>query len=121
MICFLLLLDFCSSIDYNDLYIGDGGIRTDMMNFSEICIEVEQELYEEVSVLCRNAGTSVEALTVAFFEFCIIPENLPFLKIFLGKEKAASEEAERIACRQVLEGIFQILWHDTGLTQAKVP
>lgn len=91
------------------------------MNFSEICIEVEQELYEEVSVLCRNAGTSVEALTVAFFEFCIIPENLPFLKIFLGKEKAASAEAERIACRQVLEGIFQILWHDTGLTQAKVP
>lgn len=121
MICFLLLLDFCSSIDYNDLYIGDGGIRTDMMNFSEICIEVEQELYEEVSVLCRNAGTSVEALTVAFFEFCIIPENLPFLKIFLDKEKAASEEAERIACRQVLEGISQILWHDTGLTQAKVP
>lgn len=120
MICFLLLLDFCSSIDYNDLYIGDGGIRTDMMNFSEICIEVEQELYEEVSVLCRNAGTSVEALTVALFEFCIIPENLPFLKIFLGKEKAASEEAERIACRQVLEGIFQILWHDTGLTQAKI-
>ena len=82
-----------------------------MNKLSEISIEVEQELYEEVSVLCRNAGTSVEALTVAFFEFCIIPENLPLLKIFLGKEKAASEEAELIACRQVLEGVFQILRH----------
>ena len=92
-----------------------------MNKLSEISLEVEQELYEEVSVLCRNAGTSVEALTVAFFEFCIIPENLPLLKIFLGKEKAASEEAERIACRQVLEGVFQILRHDTGLSQAKVP
>ena len=74
-----------------------------------------------MSVLCRNAGTSVEALSVAFFEFCIIPENLPSLKVFLEKEKAASEEAEQIACRQVLERVFQILRHDTGLAQAKVP
>ena len=92
-----------------------------MNKLSEISIEVEQQLYEEVSALCRNAGTSVEALTADFFEFCIIPENLPLLKVFLGKEKAASEEAEQIACRQVLEGVFQILRHDTGLAQAKVP
>ena len=92
-----------------------------MNKLSEISVEVEQELYEEVSVLCRNAGTNVEDLTVAFFEFCIIPENLPSLKVFLGKEKAASKEAERIACRQVLEGVFHILRHDTGLAQAKVP
>ena len=91
-----------------------------MNKLSEISIEVEQDLFDEVSVLCRNAGTSVEALTVAFFEFCIIPENLPSLKVFLGKEKAASEEAERIACHQVLEGVFQILRHDTDLAQAKV-
>ena len=91
-----------------------------MNKLSEISIEVEQDLYDEVSVLCRNAGTSVEALSVAFFEFCIIPENLPLLKVFLGKEKAASEEAERIACPQVLEGVFQILRHDTDLAQAKV-
>ena len=91
-----------------------------MNKLSEISVEVEQELYEEVSVLCRNAGTSVEALTVAFFEFCIIPENLPSLKVFLGKEKAASEEAERIACHHVLEGVFQILRHDTDLAQAKI-
>ena len=91
-----------------------------MNKLSEISIEVEQDLYDEVSVLCRNAGTSVEALTAAFFEFCIIPENLPSLKVFLEKEKAASEEAERIACPQVLEGVFQILRHDTDLAQAKV-
>ena len=97
-----------------------GGIRTDMMNFSEISIEVEQDLYDEVSVLCCNAGTSVEALTAAFFELCIIPENLPSLEVFLGKEKAASEEAERIACHHVLEGVFQILRHDTDLAQAKI-
>ena len=82
-----------------------------MNKLSEISIEVEQDLYDEVSVLCRNAGTSVEALTAAFFEFCIIPENLPSLKVFLEKEKAASEEVERVACRQVLEGVFQILRH----------
>ena len=91
-----------------------------MNKLSEISIEVEQDLFDEVSVLCRNAGTSVEALTVAFFEFCIIPENLPSLKVFLGKEKAASEEAERIACHHVLEGVFQILRHDTDLAQAKI-
>ena len=91
-----------------------------MNKLSEISIEVEQDLFDEVSVLCRNAGTSVEALTVAFFEFCIIPENLPSLKVLLEKEKAASEEAERIACHHVLEGVFQILRHDTDLAQAKI-
>ena len=91
-----------------------------MNKLSEISIEVEQDLYDEVSVLCRNAGTSVEALTAAFFEFCIIPENLPSLKVFLEKENAASEEAERIACHHVLEGVFQILRHDTGVAQAKI-
>ena len=91
-----------------------------MNKLSEISIEVEQDLYDEVSVLCRNAGTSVEALTAAFFEFWIIPENLPSLKVFLEKEKAASEEAERIACHHVLEGVFQILRHDTDLAQAKI-
>ena len=91
-----------------------------MNKLSEISIEVEQDLYDEVSVLCRNAGTSVEALTAAFFEFCIIPENLPSLKVFLELEKAASEEAERIACHHVLEGVFQILRHDTGVAQAKI-
>ena len=91
-----------------------------MNKLSEISIEVEQDLYDEVSVLCRNAGTSVEALTAAFFEFCIIPENLPSLKVFLEKEKAASEEAERIACHHVLEGVFQILRHDTDLAQTKI-
>ena len=91
-----------------------------MNKLSESSIEVEQDLFDEVSVLCRNAGTSVEALTVAFFEFCIIPENLPSLKVFLEKEKAASEEAERIACHHVLEGVFQILRHDTDLAQAKI-
>ena len=82
-----------------------------MNKISEISTEIEKGLFDEVSVLCRNTGTSVEALTVAFFEFCIIPENLPSLKVFLGKEKAASEEAERIVCCQVLEGVFQILRH----------
>ena len=91
-----------------------------MNKLSEISMEGEQDLYDEVSVLCRNAGTSVEALTAAFFEFCIIPENLPSLKVFLEKEKAASEEAERIACHHVLEGVFQILRHDTDLAQAKI-
>lgn len=58
-----------------------------MMDYSEISIEVEQDLYDEVSVLCRNAGTSVEALTVAFFEFCIIPENLPRSRFSWEKKK----------------------------------
>ena len=76
-----------------------------MNKLSEISIEVEQDLYDEVSVLCRNAGTSVEALTAAFFEFCIIPENLPSLKVFLEKEKAASAEkpAEKTGIHGKLE------------------
>ena len=42
------------------------------MHISEISIEVEQDLYDEVSVFCSNAGTSVEGLSVAFFDTAFI-------------------------------------------------
>lgn len=46
-----------------------------MNKLSEISIEVEQDLYDEVSVLCRNAGTSVEALTIAFLSSALSPKT----------------------------------------------
>ena len=62
-------------------------IWTDMMNFSEISIEVEQDLYDEVSVLCRNAGTSVEALTAAFLSSALSPKISLRSRFFWEKKK----------------------------------
>lgn len=61
-----------------------------MNELSEINFEIEQDLYDEVSAICRSAGTTIEELTVAFLKYCIIPENLPLLKVFLGINEAPS-------------------------------
>ena len=81
-----------------------------MNELSEIRVEIEQDLYDQLSTICNNAGTRVEDLTVAFLRFCTFPENLPLLKVFLGIEKALSEEgSDRDVCNRVLCGVFDLL------------
>lgn len=81
-----------------------------MNELSEIRIEIEQDLYDQLSTICHNAGTRIEDLTVAFLKFCTIPENLPLLRVFLGIERAPSEEgADREVCNRVLCGVFDLL------------
>ena len=81
-----------------------------MNELSEIRVEIEQDLYDQLSAICNNAGTRVEDLTVAFLRFCTFPENPPLLKVFLGIEKAPSEEgSDRDVCNRVLCGVFDLL------------
>ena len=55
-------------------------------NLVTMTIELDQEVYDQASELFKSLGTTIEDMTVAFLKFCVIPENLPLLKVYLGKK-----------------------------------
>lgn len=55
-----------------------------MIAMVEISIEVDKDIYDEASKICKALGTTLEEVTVAFLRFCIIHENLPKVKEILG-------------------------------------
>ena len=56
-----------------------------------ITIEIDIEVCNQAAKLFKNLGTTIEDMTVGFLKFCVIPENLPLLKAYLGIENAPAE------------------------------
>ena len=84
-------------------------------NFVTMTIELEQEVYDQASELFRSLGTTIEDMTVAFLKFCVIPENLPLLKAYLGIENApAKAGAKRELHHRVFQKVFDIAAKHTG-------
>ena len=67
-------------------------------------IELDQEVYDQVSELFQSLGTTIEDMAVAFLKFCVIPENLPLLKAYLGIENAPAEAGAGMKSHH---GVFQ--------------
>lgn len=67
-------------------------------------IELDQEVYDEVSELFQSLGTTIEDMTVAFLKFCVMPENLPLLKVYFGIENAPAEAGAGMKSHH---GVFQ--------------
>ena len=80
-------------------------------NLVTMTIELDQEVYDEVSELFQSLGTTIEDMTVAFLKFCVIPENLPLLKAYLGIENAPAEAG---AGMKLHHGIFQQVFHSAA-------
>lgn len=54
-------------------------------------------------------------MTVAFLKVCVIPENLPLLKAYLGIENAPAEAGARSKLHhRVFQQIFDIAAKHTG-------
>lgn len=78
-------------------------------NLVTMTFEIDQEVYDQASKVCEKLGTTIEIMTESFIKFCVIPENLPLLKAFLGKEKAPAEAgAKEKVNRMVLERVYAI-------------
>ena len=71
-------------------------------------IEIDREVYNKAAELFKNLGTTIEDMTVGFLRFCVIPENLPLLKAYLGIENAPAEAG---AGMKLHHGIFQQVFH----------
>lgn len=72
-------------------------------------IELDQEVYDQASELFQSLGTTIEDMTVAFLKFCVIPENLPLLKAYLGIENAPAEAGVKLQLHhRVFQKVFNI-------------
>lgn len=71
-------------------------------------IEIDREVYNKAAELFKNLGTTIEDMTVGFLKYCVIPENLPLLKAYLGIENAPAEAG---AGMKLHHGIFQQVFH----------
>ena len=78
-------------------------------NLVTMTIELDQEVYDQASELFQSLGTTIEDMTVAFLKFCVIPENLPLLKVYLGKENAPAEAGAHMELHhRVFQKVFNI-------------
>lgn len=71
-------------------------------------IGIDREVYNKAAELFKNLGTTIEDMTVGFLKYCVIPENLPLLKAYLGIENAPAEAG---AGMKLHHGIFQQVFH----------
>ena len=71
-------------------------------------IEIDIEVYNKAAELFENLGTTIEDMTVGFLKFCVIPENLPMLKAYLGIENAPAEAGAGMKSHH---GVFQYVFH----------
>ena len=84
-------------------------------NLVTMTIELDQEVYDQASELFKSLGTTIEDMTVAFLKFCVIPENLPLLKAYLGIENAPAEAgAKRELHHRVFQKVFDIAAKHAG-------
>ena len=80
-----------------------------MREFEKMTIQVDLDLYNQVSEICARAGTTIEILTECFLRFYVIPEHFPLVEAFLGKESAPAEAgAKEDVNRMVVEKVFSM-------------
>ena len=78
-------------------------------------IEIDIEVYNKAAELFENLGTTIEDMTVGFLRFCVIPENLPLLKAYLGIENAPAEAgAQPDLHHRIFKQVFDIATKNAG-------
>ena len=77
-------------------------------NLVEMTIGIDQEVYDQAVTLFDKLRTTIEAMAVAFMKFCIIPENLPLLKAYLGIENAPTDVDAKELHQRVFDEVYQI-------------
>ena len=81
----------------------------------EFGIEIDREVYNQAAELFKNLGTTIEDMTVGFLKFCVIPENLPMLKAYLGIENAPAEaDAQPELHHRIFKQVFDIATKNAG-------
>ena len=78
-------------------------------------IEIDKEVYNQANKLFKNLGTTIEDMTVGFLKFCVIPENLPMLKAYLGIENAPAEAGAQMELHhRIFKQVFNIATKNAG-------
>ena len=84
-------------------------------NLVTITFEIDRDVYDGASRVCKSLGTTIENMAAAFIKFCVIPENLPLLKAYLGIENAPAEAGARMELHhRIFKKVFDIAAKDSG-------
>lgn len=84
-------------------------------NLVTMTIDIEKEVYNQATELFKNLGTTIEDMTVGFLKFCVIPENLPMLKAYLGIENAPAEAGAQMKLHhRIFKQVFDIATKNAG-------
>lgn len=77
-------------------------------------VEIDKDVYNQATELFKNLGTTIEDMTVGFLKFCVIPENLPMLKAYLGIENAPAEAGAQMELHhRIFKQVFDIATKNT--------
>lgn len=49
-------------------------------NLVTMTIEIDQDVYEKATKICKQLGTTIEIMAESFIKFCVVPENLSLLE-----------------------------------------
>jgi len=80
-----------------------------------MAIDIDKEVYNQAAELFENLGTTIEDMTVGFLKFCVIPENLPMLKAYLGIENAPAEAGAQMELHhRIFKQVFDIATKNAG-------
>ena len=83
-------------------------------NLVTMTFEIEQEVYDQVVPLLESLGTTIEDMAAGFIKFCVISENLPFLKAYLGIENAPAEAGAKMELHhRIFKQVFNIATKNT--------
>lgn len=83
-------------------------------NLVTMTIEIDQDVYEKTTKICKQLGTTIEIMAESFIKFCVVPENLSLLEAFINIEKAPAEAGEKEEInRKVFEKVFAIAVEET--------
>lgn len=94
-----------------------------MEKLVEMTFEIEQDVYDEASRVCKQLGTTIEIMAESFIRFCVIPENLPLLEAYINAEKEpVSADTKAEIDQRVFEKVFAIATKETEIRYGnKIP
>ena len=110
------LFDFCS-IKNTILDSDSNGSGTEL---DDIMDTIDRQQYVSPMILRSHfwdmfVADALLGMAVAFLKFCVIPENLPLLKAYLGIENAPAEAGARMELHhRVFQKVFDIAAKHTG-------
>ena len=83
-------------------------------NLVTMTIEIDQDVYEKATKICKQLGTTIEIMAESFIKFCVVSENLSLLEAFINIEKAPAEAGAKEGInRKVFEKAFAIAAKET--------
>lgn len=84
-------------------------------NIATLTLDIDQEVYDQIEPLFKSLGTTIEDMTAAFIQFCVIPENKVILKTYLGIDNVEIEAEKKIELHhRVFNQVFDIATKNTG-------